>query len=128
MRLVPRRLAALFAAFVMLGLPEGVLGTAWPTMRSSLDQPESALARLIIAYTVGYLVATALLGRIVDRLGSDATIRTGMGLTVAGLAGCHQGRLGSVVSPGSSMPAVVAGAAASPSAFSPFASLFSMRF
>lgn len=76
----------MFAAFIMLGLPEGVLGTAWPSIRSSFDRPESALAQLIIAYTVGYLLSTLVMGRLVERLGMDPTIRLGVLLTATGLA------------------------------------------
>lgn len=86
MRFLTRRLLVMFAAFIMLGLPEGVLGTAWPSIRSSFDQPESALAQLIIAYTVGYLLSTLVMGRLVERLGMDPTIRLGVFLTATGLA------------------------------------------
>ena len=85
-RAVPR-LVVLFAAFVAMGLPEGTLGAAWPSLRASFDQPEAALARLIVAYTVGYLVSTVLLGAVVKRLGTDATIRLGMVAAALGLAG-----------------------------------------
>lgn len=86
MRFISRRLLVMFAAFIMLGLPEGVLGTAWPSIRSSFDRPESALAQLIIAYTVGYLLSTLVMGRLVERLGMDPTIRLGVLLTATGLA------------------------------------------
>lgn len=87
MPMFTRRLIVLFAAFVLLGMPSGLLGTAWPSIRASLDRPESALAQLIIAYTVGYLAGAALIGRIVDRLGMDPSIRFGLGLTIGGLIG-----------------------------------------
>lgn len=70
-----------------MGLPEGVLGTAWPSLRTSFDQPEAALAQLIVAYTVGYLVSTVLLGAVVKRFGTDGTIRLGMIAAALGLAG-----------------------------------------
>ena len=85
-RAVPR-LFVLFAAFVMMGMPEGVLGTAWPSIRASFDQAVGALATLTVAYTVGYLVSTVLLGEIVERIGTDNTIRVGMVAAGVGLAG-----------------------------------------
>lgn len=36
-------LAIIYMAFVSLGLPDGVLGLAWPSMRSSLEQPIETL-------------------------------------------------------------------------------------
>lgn len=83
--LISPRIAVMFGAFIMLGLPEGVLGTAWPSIRLSFDRPEAALAQLIIAYTIGYLVATSVIGRVVAGLGTDATIRLGVAMTAAGL-------------------------------------------
>lgn len=87
MSILSRRLAVLFGAFVLLGLPDGLLGAAWPSIRVSLERPEAALAQLIIAHTLGYLFGTGLMGRVVDRLGLDPTIRLGLALTIAGLAG-----------------------------------------
>lgn len=86
MRRFGPRLIVLFAAFVLLGLPEGVLGTAWPSMRASLGQPEAALAQLLIAYTVGYLVSSIVSGNLADRLGTDPAIRLGVAATAVGLA------------------------------------------
>lgn len=84
-KLVKRRVVVLFAAFILLGLPEGVLGTAWPTMRAEFARPEQALATLLISFTVGYLVGTAFLGRIVDRLGPTHTVRAGVGIVAISL-------------------------------------------
>lgn len=75
----------MFAAFVMLGLPEGVLGTAWPSIRSSFDRPESALATLLIAYTGGYFVSTLGSGRLSERISTSQTTRVGVLLTAVGL-------------------------------------------
>lgn len=86
MRRFGPRLIVLFAAFVLLGLPEGVLGTAWPSMRASLGQPEAALAQILIAYTVGYLVSSIVSGDLADRLGTDPAIRLGVAATAVGLA------------------------------------------
>lgn len=82
-----------FAIFVMLGLPEGVLGTAWPAVQLSFDRPVSGLSSIIIAYTLGYLLATFGSGRLTELFGSDRATQVGVGITVAGL-------LGYVLSPG----------------------------
>lgn len=87
MRFLTRRLAVMFAAFVMLGLPEGVLGTAWPSIRLSFDRPEAALAQLIIGYTAGYLISSVLAGRVTERFGGSRSTRIGVSLTALGLVG-----------------------------------------
>ncbi len=83
----PRRTGLLlsFLVFVLLGLPEGVLGPVWPSMRASLDRPVSSLAWLVGFYTVGYLTSTVAVGRVLDRFGIAATLQAGMSAAAVGL-------------------------------------------
>ena len=75
----PRSLATLsLAGFVALGLPDGMWGTAWPTMRHTFHEQVGALGVLLVAVTAGALVtslATALLIR-----------RAGVGMVLTGAA------------------------------------------
>ena len=73
-------------AFVALGLPDGVLGVAWPSMRADLDQPVSALGVLLVALTVGYLLATAANGALVAALGTGRLLAASAGVAVVGFA------------------------------------------
>lgn len=73
MRERPRLLLALaFVAFVSLGLPDGLLGVAWPSMRRSFGLPLDALGSLFISTTVGYVTSSFLSGAILRhvRLGT----------------------------------------------------------
>jgi fucose permease len=73
-------------SFVVLGLPDYAHGVAWPTMRSDLHRPLADLGTFLAVQSVGYVLATSLLGRITGRWGLDRAIR-GAGLScVAGLA------------------------------------------
>lgn len=74
-------LSAMVGAFVMIGLAESSLGVAWPSMRESFGQPLAALAFLLYAMTGGYLAASLVLSRLVNR------IDTGPLLVVAPLCG-----------------------------------------
>jgi fucose permease len=56
-------------AFVSLGLPDGVLGVAWPSMRASLGVDLAQLGVLLAAAMVGYVVSTASTGAVVARHG-----------------------------------------------------------
>lgn len=69
----------------MLGLPEGVLGPVWPSLRQSFDQPVSSLAWIITSYTTGYLVSTVGSGALSERIGVDGASRLGVSATVLGL-------------------------------------------
>jgi len=56
-------------AFVSLGLPDGVLGVAWPSIRRTFGLPLSQLGVLLTAATAGFLIASFGSGPIVQRLG-----------------------------------------------------------
>jgi fucose permease len=58
-----------FLAFVSLGLPDGVLGIAWPSLRHSFDQPIDRLGWILLAGTAGYLVSSFAAGALIERLG-----------------------------------------------------------
>ena len=58
-----------YAAFISLGLPDGLTGVAWPSIRATFDLPLDALGALITTATVGYLVSSFSSGRIVARIG-----------------------------------------------------------
>jgi fucose permease len=62
-------LALSFLAFLSLGLPDGSLGVAWPSMRSSFGVALSALGMLLAAMMTGTLVSSAVSGFLIARLG-----------------------------------------------------------
>jgi fucose permease len=65
----PRLLLALaFIAFISLGLPDGLLGVAWPSMRRSFGLPLDALGSLFISTTAGYVTSSFLSGAILRHM------------------------------------------------------------
>lgn len=62
-------LAIALLAFVSLGLPDGVLGVAWPSIRRSFGLPPSQLGSLLASAMVGYLISSFSSGALVTRLG-----------------------------------------------------------
>ncbi len=58
-----------YLGFILLGLGGGLLGVAWPAMQISFNQPIDAMAVILGASTVGYLVASFGSGIVVSRLG-----------------------------------------------------------
>jgi fucose permease len=58
-----------YLAFVGLGLPDGLLGVAWPSIRASFDLRLDSLGALLVATTVGYASSAFVSGRLLTRLG-----------------------------------------------------------
>ena len=57
-----------FLAYVSLGLPDGLLGVAWPSMRDDFSLSYDSLGPLFIAFTIGYLSSSFFAGRLMARL------------------------------------------------------------
>jgi fucose permease len=53
-----------FLAFISLGLPDGLLGVSWPSMRLGFDLPLDALGTLVVFQTLGYLTSSSFSGRL----------------------------------------------------------------
>jgi len=88
-QLRPARLVAPLAAlaFVSLGLPDGLLGVAWPSMRASFGVDLEALGSLLVATTAGYVAASFSSGRLLRRVNLGTVLAASCLLTAAGLLG-----------------------------------------
>ena len=75
-----------FLAFVSLGLPDGVLGVAWPSLRRSFDRPIDQLGLILLSMTAGYLAASFSAGAILGRLGVGRLLVTSCLLVSASAA------------------------------------------
>jgi fucose permease len=60
--------------FIIVGLPDGMLGTAWPAMRHSFGAPVGDLGLLLLVNTLGSIVVAAFVGRLIHRLGISALL------------------------------------------------------
>src|SRR5262245_52572953 len=60
-------LAIAFVAFVSLGLPDGILGVAWPSIRGTFAVELTGLGVLLAAMVAGTLVSSASTGRVLSR-------------------------------------------------------------
>jgi len=58
-----------YAAFISLGLPDGLTGVAWPSIRTTFGLPLDALGALVTTTTIGYLVSSFSSGRALARVG-----------------------------------------------------------
>ncbi len=76
-----------FVAFISLGLPDGLLGVAWPSMRASFGVPLDAMGFLLAASVSGYMVSTTFSGPLVARLGIGRLLALSSLLTATALIG-----------------------------------------
>jgi fucose permease len=57
-----------YLGFVSLGLPDGLNGVAWPSIRAYFHLPLDALGSLLVMFTIGYLVSSFSSGRLLARI------------------------------------------------------------
>ena len=76
-----------YIAFISLGLPDGLLGVAWPSMRKDFGMPLDALGLLFISGMIGYLTSSFFSGKVMARLGVGRLLAVSCLLTGAGLIG-----------------------------------------
>lgn len=74
-----------FIAFVALGLPDGLLGVGWPSIRADFGIPLDAIGMLLIAAVAGYTTSSFISGYLLARVGvgrilAASCLLTGMAL------------------------------------------------
>lgn len=62
-------LGLVFACFIALGIVNGLLGVAWPSIRGTFALPLDALVALLISSTVGFVAGSVAAGQGMARLG-----------------------------------------------------------
>ena len=72
------------SSFVVLGLPDGMLGTAWPAMRSSFGAQVGDLGWVLLATTAGTVAVATLVGSLIRRLGVPALLAVATGVAAVG--------------------------------------------
>lgn len=73
-----------FVAFISLGLPDTILGVAWPFIRATFGKPLDALAFLLISGVSGYLTSSFFSGTIVRQIGvGRLLLASGLLVTIA---------------------------------------------
>lgn len=82
-----RALAVALGAFVMLGLIDGAVGVAWPSVRQAFGRNLSDLGQLLAFGSLGYLVASTSYGRLHARLGTGTLLIAGSFLLTVGVVG-----------------------------------------
>ncbi len=74
-------------AFISLGLPDAVLGVAWPGLRDTFALPQSAMGAVLAAISVGYMSSSFATGWVAPRLGIGRLLPLSTALVTVGAFG-----------------------------------------
>src|SRR5690606_17417297 len=76
-----------FLAFISLGLPDGLLGIAWPSIREHFSLRLDSIGILLFASTAGYMTSSFFSGQVIAKLGVGKTLAISCLLTSVSLLG-----------------------------------------
>lgn len=77
----------IYLSFISLGLPDSLLGSAWPSMYGPLGAPVSFAGIISIIISLGTVVSSLLSDRLTRRLGAGKVTALSVGMTAAALLG-----------------------------------------
>ena len=80
-------LAVIYLSFISLGLPDSLLGSAWPSMYPELGVPVSYAGLISMIISAGTIISSLASGTIIARLGSAKVTAISIGMTAAALFG-----------------------------------------
>jgi len=76
-----------YIAFISLGMPDGLFGVAWPSIREDFALRLDSVGAFFFAGTTGYMLSSFFSGKIIARLGVGGTLATSCALTASALLG-----------------------------------------
>ncbi len=80
-------LAVIYLSFISLGLPDSLLGSAWPVMHIQLGAPMSWAGIVAVIISIGTVVSSLQSDRLTRRLGPGVVTAVSVGMTAAALFG-----------------------------------------
>ena len=80
-------LAVIYLSFISLGLPDGLLGAAWPSMYPELNIPVSYAGIVSMIICGGTVTSSLLSDRLTHRFGAGLVTVVSVGMTAAALIG-----------------------------------------
>ena len=85
--MVTQLLAIIYLSFVSLGLPDALLGAAWPIMQVDLAVPISYAGGISLIISVGTVISSLLSDRLTKWLGAGKVTAISVGMTAVALFG-----------------------------------------
>ena len=80
-------LAIIYLSFISLGLPDALLGAAWPVMHGDLSVPISYAGGIALLVSTGTVISSLLSDRMTKWLGSGKVTAISVGMTAVALLG-----------------------------------------
>lgn len=80
-------LAVIYLAFISLGLPDSLLGSAWPTIRVDFDVPLSYMGLVSMIIAGGTIISGLMSERLTKKFGTRAVVVVSVLLTAVALFG-----------------------------------------
>ena len=80
-------LLIIYLSFISLGLPDSLLGSAWPAMRADMALPVSYAGILSFIITAGTIVSSFLSEKVIRRFGTGAVTVVSVTMTAVALLG-----------------------------------------
>lgn len=77
----------IYLAFISLGLPDSLLGSAWPSMYGEMDVPVSFAGVLSMLITAGTILSSLMSDRLTRKFGAGKVTLVSVAMTVAALFG-----------------------------------------
>ncbi len=80
-------LAIIYIAFISLGLPDSLVGSAWPVMHEDLGVPVSYAGIVTMIIAAGTIVSSLQSDRLTKKFGTGLVTATSVGMTAVALVG-----------------------------------------
>ena len=80
-------LLIIYLAFMSLGLPDGVMGVAWPEMRQTFSMPLAGAGVLTVVGSIGTVFSSFSSGHILKRFGTGPVVCISSALTGLAMLG-----------------------------------------
>jgi fucose permease len=80
-------LGLIYLIFISLGLPDSVLGVAWPTINGEFDVAASSAGIIAMIVSIGTIFSSFQTNRLIQKIGVGNLIVSSIFLTVLGLCG-----------------------------------------
>lgn len=82
-------LVIIYIAFISLGLPDAILGSAWPMIHQDLNVPISYAGLATMIVSGGTIISSFFSGRLINRFGTGKITTFSVFLTAVGLLGIY---------------------------------------
>ena len=80
-------LAVIYLSFISLGLPDSLLGAAWPKMYLEFGVPVSSAGIISMIISMGTIISSLQSDRLTKKLGTGRVTAISVGITAAALFG-----------------------------------------